>query len=434
MTSLVEAFDVKVKQVVNNNTDYDLFKDKKLLDHLRIKIIESLTNIEIPTDVNYDDFVNSCIDSEIEGYDLNNDERSYLFNLINDELTGYGPLTNVMNDNNITTIMVNSPKDIYIESNGEKILDKSISFIDNDHIIRTIEKLVSHSKSVVDLKEPIIEANLDNGTKINAILPPISKNGPILTISKYNNDLTEIEELIRLGSLTNNMALYLENAAKSKINILICGKSGSGRTSLLNVLSNFIPQNERILSIEEGLEIKINNPNVIALDISNVSNPNDIINNSLKMRPNRIVLGELNSKIAFNFLQIITTGYEGTMTTIHAANPEEALSMLETMIIMGGFDYDSKIIKEYICRTINLIINIEKTSDGKRRITKVILVKGIKNNSFVLEKVFEFVEKGITKNNEIDGEFISYLNLNDNIEKESENKEYKIETDLPKLK
>ena len=245
--SLSEIFELEEKtpKTTNSQTDYKIFEDKTLLDNLRNKIIQNIIDNEIPSNKYLTSYINDEIDKALVGYDLTNLERNHIFNLIENEINGYGPITELLEDKNITEIMVNAPDQIYIELDGKVIKDDTISFINNEHIIRTIQRMIQPLGRTIDLANPMVDSRLKDGSRINAVIPPLSLNGPVLTIRKFKENLNTIDDLIRNGTLTPYMARFLEAAVIGKLNILVCGGTGSGKTTILNVLSSFIPNDWR---------------------------------------------------------------------------------------------------------------------------------------------------------------------------------------------
>ena len=266
--SLTEAFEVKSKSFSpeNNVTSYEVFSDKILLENLRIKIVQNLIEENIPDDKLLEDYINNEIDKTLVGLDLTSLERSHVFNLIQNEISGYGPITPLLSDNSITEIMVNSPNDIYVEIDGRLSKDETISFINDKHIIRTIQRIVQPLGRTIDAANPMVDARLRDGSRLNAIIPPLSLSGPVLTIRKFNKKLETIDDLLRMGSLTVNMARFLEAAVQSKLNIIISGGTGTGKTTLLNILSGFLGEEERIITIEDAAELKLHQRHVISLE------------------------------------------------------------------------------------------------------------------------------------------------------------------------
>lgn len=411
---LTEAFNVKqTKTKVRNVSDYEVFPDKTLLEELRIKIIENIIDRSVPNDQDFSRFVNEVIESSLEGYDLSNLERSHIFNLIDDEINGFGPLSELFRDKNITEIMVNGPKDIYIEIEGKIIKDDSISFINDEHIVRTIQRLIQPLGRTVDANNPMVDSRLENGARINAVIPPLSVSGPVITIRKFKDNMSSIDDLIRQGTLTSEMATFLECAVLGKINIIICGGTGSGKTTLLNVLSSFIPDGERIITIEDAAELKLSHQHLIKLETktTNYDEENDItirdlVRNSLRMRPDRIIVGEVRGEEAFDMLQAMNTGHEGSMTTMHANNPVDALNRLETMILMAGMEIPITAVRDYIANSIEIVVDIERLSDGKRKITSICEITGMNNGIIQMSELYSFYQHGLTTNGEVDGEFM----------------------------
>lgn len=412
--SLTEIFNFQNKNIKEAPlTDYDIFPDKKLLDELRKKIIEHLIDKEVPEGKDMEDFINENIDECLEGYDLSNIERSHIFNLIDDEINGLGPISELLTDNNITEIMVNGPKDVYVEIDGKLVKDNSVSFINDDHIVRTIQRLIGPLGRTIDSSNPMVDSRLADGSRINAVIPPLSVNGPVITIRKFKRNMTSIDDLLRVGTLTAEMATFLEAAVQGKLNIIVCGGTGSGKTTLLNILSSFIGNNERIITIEDAAELKLEQEHVISLETrtENYNNNSaitirDLVINALRMRPDRIIVGECRGKEAFDMLQAMNTGHDGSLTTLHANGVVDALNRLETMVLMSGMDIPINAIREYIENAIDLVINIERMHDGKRKITNISEVVGFDNDMIKLNPIFEFVQKGLTDKGEENGEYI----------------------------
>ncbi len=415
-TSLIEAFNIERKsKKYNDINDYEIFPDKKLLDELRTRIVENIIDKEIPEDKLLNQFINDEIDKTIEGYDLSNLERSHLYNLIDNEINGYGPLTELLEDKNITEIMVNSPKEIYIEIDGQIIKDESVSFINDEHIIRTIERMIGPMGRTIDATNPMVDSRLIDGSRINAVIPPLSTKGPVITIRKFKSEMTCADDFIRIGSMTPYMATFLEAAVKGKCNIIVCGGTGSGKTTLLNILSGFIPDDERIITIEDAAELRLNKEHVISLEtrVTNYDNEGeitirDLVINALRMRPDRIIVGEVRGSEAFDMLQAMNTGHEGSLTTLHANGAKDALNRLETMILMSGLDIPIRAIREYIVSAIDLVVNIERMSDGKRKITSIAELESLDGDEIALKEIFAFKQHGVTLTKEVDGEYILY--------------------------
>lgn len=412
MSKLLEEFNVQSKTNRYEALDYLVFKDKNLLDDFRIKILEDLSDKGFVNETISKELINSEIDEITYGYDLTNSERSYLFNLIDGEVNGYGPITELLNDDNVTEIMVNSPRDIFIEIDGSIKKDESISFINDEHIIRTIERLIEPMGKSIDINKPMVDARLSNGSRINAIIPPLSLN-PVITIRKFRKSIDDMESLIGNGSLTPYMARFLSAAVKARLNIIVSGSTGSGKTSLLNVLSSFIPEDERIVTIEDVRELKLSQNNVISLEtrdsnydgIGNVT-IRDLVKNSLRMRPDRIIIGEVRGSEAFDLLQAMNTGHDGSLTTLHANGTVDALNRLETMVLMDGIEVPINAVREYINNALDLVVQITRMKDGRRKITDISEVVDVKDGKIVLKNIFNFNSDGVSDSGIVQGEFV----------------------------
>lgn len=406
----VDEFKVNVKEEVVETIGYEIFSNKQLLEELRNKIIQNLIdNNKISKDIN--EYIKEEINKTLEGYNLTIVERNYVYDLIVNEITGYGPITELLNDDNVTEIMVNGPNNVYVEIDGKIFKENEISFINDEHVIRTVQRMIGPLGKTIDAANPMVDARLKDGSRINAIIEPLSTKGPILTIRKFKSEIDEIEDLLKNGTMTSNMALFLEASVKAKLNIIISGGTGSGKTTLLNVLSSFIDKDERIITIEDAAELKLRQNHVVTLETrgSNYEKDSevtirDLVINSLRMRPDRIIIGEVRGKETFDMLQAMNTGHNGGMTTLHANSPVDALNRIETMVLMAGMEIPIKAIRDYIENAIDLVIQIERLSDGKRRITNISEVVGIENNEIELKTIFEFIQKDVTKD-EVIGEF-----------------------------
>lgn len=392
--------------------DYSIFHDKDLLDRLRKKIIQNIIDNNIPDSNLLKEYINNEIDNALVGYDLTNLERSHIYNMIDNEINGYGPINELLRDKSISEIMVNGPNEIYVEIDGKVLKDDSVSFINDDHILRVIQKMVQPVGKTIDTVNPMVDSRLPDGSRVNAIIPPLSLNGPILTIRKFKEDMNSIEDLLRNGTLTNDMALFLESCVKAKLSMIVCGGTGSGKTTLLNILSSFIHDYERIITIEDAAELKLKQQHVITLEtrVTNYDSKGevtirDLVRNSLRMRPDRIIVGEVRGREAFDMLQAMNTGHNGSLTTLHANGPIDALNRLETMVMMAESNIPVSAIRDYIVNAVNIIVNVKRLADGRRKITSINEIVGIKNGEIQVEKIFVFEQHGLTDSNEIDGNF-----------------------------
>lgn len=411
--SLIEAFNVKPRKLDTKAVkDYDIFPDKDLLDKLRSKIIQDLIDNNIPEDKMLEQYINDEIDEVLVGYDLGYLERNHIFNLIQNEVNGYGPITDLLEDDTITEIMVNGINEVYVEIDGKIVKDESVSFINDNHIVRTIQRIVQPLGRTIDAANPMVDARLRDGSRLNAIIPPLSLRGPVLTIRKFAKELDGIDELLLKGSLTNDMARFLEACVQAKVNIIISGGTGTGKTTLLNILSGFIGNDERIITIEDAAELRLKQNHVISLETRLVNYEGegevtirDLVRNSLRMRPDRIIVGEVRGKEAFDMMQAMNTGHEGSITTLHANSPMDALNRLETMILMNEMEIPVSAVRGYIENAIELVIQIDRMSDGRRKVTSVSEVVELKDGVLQLNEIFGFVQKGIAEDNSVIGDF-----------------------------
>lgn len=409
----VDEFDLSIHQEeMFDVNDYDRFKNKELLDLLRSKIIQNLIDNNINKQTDVESFIKDEIENSLEGYDLTIQQRSYIYNLIENEVNGYGPITELLRDKSITEIMVNGKDEIYIEIDGKVVKDDGISFINDEHIIRTIQRLIQPLGRTIDSSTPMVDARLSDGSRLNAVIPPLSLKGPVLTIRKFKQDLANIDDFLRSGALTNDMAIFLQGCVKAKLNIIICGGTGGGKTTLLNVLSSFINDDERIITIEDAAELKLHQNHVISLEtrLTNYEGEGevtirDLVINSLRMRPDRIIVGEVRGKEAFDMLQAMNTGHSGSLTTMHANGCSDALNRLETLVLMAGMEIPVQAIREYIVNAINIVVNISRLSDGKRKITSISELTGFSGEDIKLNEIFSFDQTGITENGEVKGSF-----------------------------
>ena len=411
--TFVDEFGIVEEEVsIKDMPDYETFTNKELLDELRNKIIQNIIDNNTNNQLSMDDYISFQIEKTLEGYDLSVIERNYINNLIDNEINGYGPITELLDDDAITEIMVNGTNEIYIELDGKIVKDDSVSFINDDHIIRTIQRLIQPIGRVIDTANPMVDARLSDGSRLNAIIKPLSLNGPVLTIRKFRKELINIEDYLRNGTMTPYMARFIQACVKAKLNIIVCGGTGSGKTTLLNIMSSFIGNDERIITIEDAAELKLEQEHVISLETRTANyegsgevTTRDLVRNSLRMRPDRIIVGEVRGKEAFDMLQAMNTGHEGSMTTLHANSPKDSLNRLETMVLMAGIEIPVRAIREYIENAIDIIINISRLSDGKRKVTSICEIDGFDNDEIRLNEIFRFNQTGITKGNEVDGAF-----------------------------
>jgi len=328
-------------------------------------------------------------------------ERLRLFEAIAAEILGFGPIEPLLKDDTISEVMVNGPRQVYIERRGKLILS-DVQFQDDDHVMRVIDRIVSPLGRRIDESSPTVDARLPDGSRINAVIPPISLVGPVLTIRKFSKDPLTIDDLVRFGTVTPEMVSFIKACVESRLNIVVAGGTGSGKTTTLNVLSSFIPEDERIITIENAAELQLRQEHVVTLESRppNIEGKGevtirDLVINSLRMRPERIVVGECRGGEALDMLQAMNTGHDGSMTTAHANTPRDTLSRLETMCLMAGIDLPVRAIREQIAAAVDVIVQQSRMKDGSRRITAITEVQGMEGDVIVMQDIFVFEQTGI---------------------------------------
>ncbi|HPI75219.1 MAG TPA: CpaF family protein [bacterium] len=342
---------------------------------------------------------------------MTNADRDGLLDELCNEVMGLGPIEPLVRDPEISEIMVNGPKNVYVERKG-RIIRSDMVFRDNAHVLRIIEKIVSPIGRRIDESSPMVDARLKDGSRVNAVIAPLSLVGPCLTIRKFSKDPLQVEDLIRFGTLTAETASLLKACVEARMNIIVSGGTGSGKTTTLNVLSSFIPSDERIVTIEDAAEIQLRQEHVVTLESRppNIEGKGtisirDLVRNCLRMRPDRIIVGEVRGGEALDMLQAMNTGHDGSLTTGHSNSPRDMLARLETMVLMAGMELPLRAIREQISSAIDLIIHQERMRDGKRRITHITEVAGMENEIITLQDIFKFQQKGVDENGGIVGEF-----------------------------
>lgn len=329
---------------------------------------------------------------------------------IMDDLLGYGPIQPLLDDPDVSEVMVNGPNKVYIEKKGQ-LTRTPIRFDDNDHVLRVIERIIAPLGRRVDADSPTVDARLPDGSRVNAVILPVSIDGPSITIRKFRKEKLTVDQLIAFGSLTNIMAEFLRACVVCRLNIVISGGTGSGKTTLLNVLSTNIPETERIVTIEDAAELQLQQDHVVRLE---TKTPNadgrgavtirDLVRNSLRMRPDRIVVGEVRGGEALDMLQAMNTGHDGSLTTVHSNSPRDALSRLETLVLMAGMDLPLKTVRQQISSAIDLIVQQSRLRDGSRKVTAITEVAGMESDTIVLTDIFRYEQKGLDNEGKIIGE------------------------------
>src|SRR5215216_3648904 len=327
---------------------------------------------------------------------LAGEDRRRLAAEIADDIFGYGPLERLLADASVSEIMVNGPKDIWIERAG-RLSQTTLTFTDASHLRRIITKMVGQIGRRIDESSPLVDARLPDGSRVNAIIPPLSLSGPLLTIRKFGQNRFHLPELIEIGTVSSEAAEFLENCIRARLNILVSGGTGTGKTTFLNALSVAIPDSDRIVTIEDAAELQLNQRHVIRLESrpKNIEGEGeitirDLVRNALRMRPDRIIVGEVRGAEALDMLQAMNTGHEGSLSTVHANSARDALSRLETMVLMAGFDLPVRAIREQIASAVDLIVHTERLSDGSRRLTAITEVQGTEGDVVTLQDVFAY--------------------------------------------
>ena len=345
--------------------------------------------------------VRSRVESEIRDQlaqetGLSHDDRQRLGAEIADDIFGYGPLERLLADPSVSEIMVNGPKDIWIERAG-RLSETPLTFTDASHLRRIITKMVGQIGRRIDESSPLVDARLPDGSRLNAIIPPLSLSGPLLTIRKFAQNRFALSELIEIGTLSNESAEFLENCIRAQLNILVSGGTGSGKTTFLNALSAAIPDSDRIVTIEDAAELQLAQRHVIRLESrpKNIEGEGeitirDLVRNALRMRPDRIIVGEVRGAEALDMLQAMNTGHEGSLSTVHANSPRDALNRLETMVLMAGYELPLRAIRSHVSSALELVVQLDRLDDGSRRIVEISEVQRMEGEVITLQKLFEF--------------------------------------------
>lgn len=376
-----------------NQQDISLFGVKGEQEEELLKIMDSLIESKAPK--------------------ISRTERSRLLKEIYNDVMGLGPLEALLNDDDITEIMVNGPSQVYVERKGKLELS-DVVFKDNTHVMNIINRIVSTVGRRIDESSPMVDARLKGGSRFNAVIPPLSLVGPSMTIRKFSKKPFTAGDLIKFGSLSPKMVAFLEACVKGRMNIIVSGGTGSGKTTLLNVLSSSIPNNERIITIEDAAEIQLNQEHVVTLESrppnlegSGQITIRDLVRNSLRMRPDRIIVGEVRAGEAIDMLQAMNTGHDGSLTTAHANSPRELMSRLETMVLMSGMDLPVRAIREQIHSAIDLVVHQARMKDGSRKVVNITEVVGMEGDTITLQDIFVYKVEGVDSNGRMKGYFTS---------------------------
>jgi pilus assembly protein CpaF len=395
------------------NVDVPKTKEQELKNKLQKKIMDEFKNEEdVEQLVPKIDSMASDIIKKEEDLFKNVNAKKVIEELIND-VTGYGPINPLLQDEAVSEVMVNGPFMVYVEKNGRVELTDT-KFRDNDQVMHVIEKIVSPLGRRIDESSPMVDARLPDGSRVNAIIPPLALNGPTITIRKFSKDPLTIENLINFGTVTREMATFLDACVKARLNIFISGGTGSGKTTTLNVLSTFIPNDERIITIEDAAELQLSQDHVVSLESrpANMEGKGavtirDLVRNSLRMRPERIVIGEVRGGEALDMLQAMNTGHDGSLATGHANSPRDMIARLETMVLMAGMELPIKAIRQQIAGAIDLIVQQTRLKDGSRKIVNITEVQDLEGDVVVLQDIFTYNQQGLDKGGKIVGKMVA---------------------------
>ena len=382
----------------------------RLLDLIDLTLIESTEREALVREISV--IVGNVLAQEESNVPLNAIERQRLCREIVDEVLGFGPLEPFLQDPTISDVLVNTYKQVYVERFG-KIEPTDARFKDDAHLMKIIDRIVSSVGRRIDESSPMVDARLPDGSRVNAIIPPLAIDGPMLSIRRFAVDPLELDDLIKLKTFVPEIAEILKNIVRARLNVVISGGTGSGKTTLLNVLSRFIPGDERIVTIEDSAELQLKQEHVVRLETRppNIEGKGqitqrDLVRNSLRMRPDRIIVGEVRGQEALDMLQAMNTGHDGSITTIHSNSPRDALMRLETMVAMANLEIPSEFLRRYVSSAINVIIHVARLADGTRRLTSLQEITGMEGNIITLQEIFSFRQRTVDSDGRVRGQFV----------------------------
>jgi pilus assembly protein CpaF len=333
---------------------------------------------------------------------ISRDDRDRLTAEIADDILGHGPLERLLADDSVTEIMVNGPLDVWVERQG-RLYETTVRFKDESHLRRIINKMVAQVGRRIDESSPMVDARLPDGSRVNAVLPPLSLSGPLVTIRKFSQHRLDMAELVKLGTISTEVVEFLDRCVRAELNILISGGTGTGKTTFLNALSSSIPDSDRIVTIEDAAELRLNQRHVLRLEArpKNIEGEGEIairelVRNSLRMRPERIIVGEVRGAEALDMLQAMNTGHDGSLSTVHANAPRDALARIETMVLMAGYDLPVRAIRQQVASALDMLIHLERLEDGSRRVTSIVEVQRMESDTITLQELFRFKVEQVT--------------------------------------
>lgn len=415
MASIFERRKELVSQKKPVSYQYDNHLVDELVEHYKNRLLRD-TNLEALTQLSQgemrlkiEQYVSQFMSEE--RVVISRHDKELLVTRILDESVGLGPLEPLINDPLITEILINGCNEVYVERRG-KLEQVNISFRDDEHVRHIVDRIVAPLGRRIDESSPMVDARLPDGSRVNAVIPPISLNGTLVSIRKFRAEPFQMEDLLQFESLSQEMSLFIDAVVKAKMNMLISGGTGSGKTTLLNVAASSIPEFERVITIEDSAELRLNRPNVVGMEArpANVEGKGEVtirslVRNALRMRPDRIIVGEVRSGEAFDMLQAMNTGHEGSITTVHANTPDDALRRVESMVVMAGMDLPSTIIREFIVGALDIIIQATRLTDGTRKIVSISEVQKNEDGTSRIVEIFTFKRVGMTQNGDVIGYF-----------------------------
>ncbi len=390
--------------------EFDLIKRRihnKLVDKLDLSRIGDMKGDQLRKEIRL--VVEHLCDAE--NTLLNRNERDRIIEEVLDETFGLGPLELLLKDSTISDIMINGPKHIFVERRGQ--LERTeVEFRDNTHLMQIIDRIVSKVGRRVDETCPMVDARLEDGSRVNAIIPPLALDGAAVSIRRFGSNPLKLEDLLNYKALTPEMVMLLEGCIKARLNMIICGGTGSGKTTLLNTLSSFIPNDQRIVTIEDAAELQLQQEHVVRLETrppniegNGAVSATDLVKNALRMRPERIIIGECRGGETLDMLQAMNTGHDGSLTTIHANNPRDGVARLETLVMMAGFELPIKAIRQQLSSAVNVIIQANRLQGGPRRVTHITEITGMEQETVVMQDIYKFVQDGISQEGKAYGHF-----------------------------
>jgi pilus assembly protein CpaF len=400
---------------VTQATGRDPFSELKTRVHLAVigDLGPQLYNVSMDPNVLRERVVADIRRHLVAETGLSRDDRDRLVGEIADDILGHGPLERLLHDDSVTEIMVNGPFDVWVERQG-RLYETTVRFNDESHLRRIINKIVAQVGRRVDESSPLVDARLPDGSRVNVIIPPLSLTGPVITIRKFSKRRLDLTDMIKLGTLSTETVEFLERCIIAELNVLVSGGTGSGKTTLLNALSTAIPEADRIVTIEDAAELRLNQRHVLRLESrpKNIEGEGEIpirelVRNSLRMRPDRIIVGEVRGAEALDMLQAMNTGHDGSLSTVHANSPRDALSRIETMVLMAGYDLPVRAIRQQVSAALDLIVHLERLEDGSRRVTSITEVQRMESDVITLQELHKFCVQRISEDRVVVGELQS---------------------------